>query len=58
MYAPNLDLNNSFKREDNAGEAEREEERETYVPRPQEVEERASLDSTAVYVDPNTSTRL
>ena len=58
MCTPHLDLNNSFKREDNSEEAEREEERETYVPRPQEVEERASLDSTAVYVDPNTSTRL
>ena len=54
----NVDLNNSYKREDTSEEQKSEEEREGYVPRHQDLEERASLDTSAVYVDPNISTHL
>ena len=57
-----LDLNNSYKTQQEDGEPDPvEEEDGEYVPRHEELlerAERASLETSAVYVDPNSSTNL
>ena len=57
-----LDLNNSYKSQIHEGDQDPgEEDDEQYVPHHEELlerGERASLETSAVYVDPNTSTNL
>ena len=60
MTSKCLDLNNSYKTQQEDGEPDpvEEEDGEYYVPRHEELlerAERASLETSAVYVDPNNS---
>ena len=63
LYLQCLDLNNSYKSQHGAGDQEPGEEEDDgqYVPHHEELVdrvERASLETSAVYVDPNFSTNL